>query len=168
MRRSPRSLHRLDVAASGHGTPDGLARCLSRSSRPRARAAALFLQYRRYSCRRDEVLALSDWDKRATNRDVFEPGQRPGYRRTREFDIGGRGAERSLLRSNEYSDVIEFDRFLHAWISVSTKRAFTKRILWSSLVMTIASFRSSRISSIWVSNSGFAVARDDHYSFMKV
>jgi hypothetical protein len=71
------------------------------------------------------------------------------------------------LRSNEYSDVIEVGRFPHAWISVSTKREFTKRILWSSLVMTIASFRISRISSIWVSNSGFSVARDDHYSFMK-
>jgi len=74
----------------------------------------------------------------------------------------------SHLRSNEYSDVIEIGRFPHAWISVSTKREFTKRILWSSLVMTIASFRISRISSIWVSNSGFSVARDDHYSFMKV
>jgi len=108
------------------------------------------------------------WTNEQQNRDVFEPGLRPGYRRNREFDIGGRGAERSHLRSNEYSDVIEIGRFPHAWISVSTKREFTKRILWSSLVMTIASFRISRISSIWVSNSGFSVARDDHYSFMKV
>ena len=45
----------------------------------------------------------------------FEAGQRPAYRRSRELEIGGRGAERSrLCNSNEYSDVIKIGRFAHA------------------------------------------------------
>jgi hypothetical protein len=168
MRRSSRSLHRLDAAASGQRNAGWAGTMFIEKLAPARRAAALFLQYRRYSCRREEVLVLADLDKQARNRDVFEPGQRPGCRRNREFDIGGRGAERSHLRSNKYSDVIEIGRFPHAWILVSTKREFTKRILWSSLVMTIASFRISRTASIRVSHSGFSVTRDHDCSFMKV
>jgi hypothetical protein len=45
----------------------------------------------------------------------FEAGQRPAYRRSREREIGGRGAKCSRLRDgNKYADVIEIGRFAHA------------------------------------------------------
>lgn len=159
MRRSSRSLHRLDITASGTRNAGWAGTMfierLARAQEP----AALFLQYRRYSCRREEVVALADLDKRARNRDVFKPGQRPGYRRK-----PGVRHWRTLRRTFPPTQI---GRFPRAWIRVSTKGEFTKRILWFSLVMTIASFRISRTAAMCASHAGFSVTRYDDCSFMK-
>src|SRR5207253_10756292 len=45
---------------------------------------------------------------------LFESGQGPAYRGSRELEMGRRSAERSRLRcGDEYSDAIEIGRFAH-------------------------------------------------------
>src|SRR5256886_11207926 len=58
---------------------------------------------------------------------LFESGQGPAYRGSRELEMGRRSAERSRLRcGDEYSDAIEIGRFAHVQAGCAVDRKSTR------------------------------------------